>query len=72
MSNGNLEYLDLITIASFVISLINLDENLSQSDKADLQEDLSQKADLLLQEIHRHLEKQDALLQEILKEIQDK
>ena len=69
MTNGQLDFLDLITLASFVIALQNLDENITQSDKADLQEDLSNKADLLLKEIHGHLEEQDALLKSILEEL---
>ena len=66
MTNGQLDFLDLITLASFVIALQNLDENITQSDKADLQEDLSNKADLLLKEIHGHLEEQDAKIDQIL------
>ena len=69
MTNGQLDFLDLITLASFVIALQNLEENITQSDKAELQEDLSNKADLLLQEIHGHLEKQDAILKQILEEL---
>ena len=68
--NGQLDFLDLISIASFVIALQNLDENITQSDKADLQEDLANKADLLLKEIHNHLEKQDTILKQILKELE--
>ena len=71
MTNGQLDFLDLITLASFVIALQNLDENITQSDKADLQEDLSNKADLLLQEIHGHLEEQDAILKQILEELRN-
>lgn len=71
MTNGQLDFLDLITLASFVIALQNLDENITQSDKADLQKDLSEKADMLLQEIHGHLEKQDALLSNILEELRN-
>lgn len=71
MTNGQLDFLDLITLASFVIALQNLDENITQSDKADLQEDLSNKADLLLNEIHGHLEEQDALLKQILEELRN-
>lgn len=71
MTNGQLDFLDLITLASFVIALQNLDENITQSDKADLQEDLSQKAELLLSEIHGHLERQDELLKQILKEVKN-
>lgn len=69
MTNGQLDFLDMITLASFVIALQNLEENVTQSDKAELQEDLANKADLLLQEIHGHLEEQDALLKKILEEL---
>ena len=68
-NEGQLDFLDLISIASFVIALQNLEENITQSDKAELQEDLQEKTDKLLQEIHSHLEKQDALLNKILEEI---
>ena len=68
---GELTFLDMIAILSFVVGLVNLDENLTQSDKADLQEELSQKADMLLQEIHGHLERQDALLTQILEELKN-
>ena len=69
MMNKEIDFLDMITLASFVIALQNLDENITQSDKADLQEDLQKKTDRLLDEIHAHLEKQDQLLREILEEI---
>ena len=52
---------------SFVIGLMNLDENLTQGDKQELMEELSNKADLLLTEIHNHLEKQDEKLDRIIK-----
>ena len=56
---------------SFVIALMNLDENMTQGDKQDLQRDLSNKADKLLMEIHSHLESQDEKLDFILKELQN-
>lgn len=62
-----LSYIDILSIASFVIGLMNLEENLTQSDKQELQKDLSAKTDLLLAEIHAHLEKQDKQIEEILK-----
>ena len=52
---------------SFVIGLMNLDENLTQGYKQELMEELSNKADLLLTEIHNHLEKQDEKLDRIIK-----
>jgi len=69
---GQLDFLDLISIASFVIALQNLDLNVTQEDAQALQKALSEKTDLLLNEIHRHLEEQDFKLSNIetlLKEI---
>ena len=72
--NGQLDFLDILTVMSFIIGLINLDENVTQSDKQELQHDLADKADMLLEEIHKHLEEQDIKLDHILqmlKEIED-
>ena len=69
MNNNQLTFLDIISIMSFCISLINLDENLSQGDKQDLQNDLAEKMKIILQEIHGHLEKQDIKIDKILEEI---
>lgn len=66
---SQLSFLDIINIASFLISLENLEENMTQSDKQDLQKELSDKADLLLKEIHKHLEQQDKKIDEILRRI---
>lgn len=66
---GEFTFLDIITLISFFIGLANLEENLTQGDKQELQEDLSNKADLLLNEIHSHLEEQDKKLDLILQEI---
>ena len=69
-NNGQLDFLDLISIASFVIALMNLDENMNQGDKQDLQHDLADKADMLLSQIHTHLENQDIKLDHILKRLE--
>lgn len=66
---NQLSFIDLLSIASFAIGLENLEENLTQGDKQDLQKDLSDKADLLLKEIHEHLERQDQKIDEILRRI---
>ena len=71
MTNGQLDFLDLISIASFVIALQNLDINVTQEDAQNLQRELSEKTDLLLNEIHKHLEEQDVKLSKILKEIKN-
>lgn len=63
--NG-LAFADLLNVASLLIGLQNLEMNLTQDDKQDLQNDLSKNADRLLTEIHGHLEQQDAKLDKIL------
>lgn len=67
--NGELTFLDAISIISFCVGLQNLSENLTQGDKQELQKDLADKADKLLAEIHTHLEEQDAKIDEILKRL---
>lgn len=70
-NNGQLDFLDILTVMSFVIGLINLDENVTQSDKQELQNDLADKAEMLLQEIHSHLEMQDIKLDHIIKLLEE-
>lgn len=61
-----LSLLDLLNIASFIIGLQNLEENLTQGDKQDLQKDFTEKTNLLLDEIHRHLKEQDLKIDTII------
>lgn len=68
-NNGQFTFLDILGILSFCISLMNLDENLSQGDKQDLQNDLSEKMKIILNEVHDHLQQQDNKLDKILEEI---
>ena len=63
--NNSLDFIDLLSIMSFIIALMNLDLNVTQEDAQRLQAELSDKTDLLLNEIHGHLEEQDRLLKEI-------
>ena len=67
--SSQFEFMDVLSILSFCISLKNLDENLSQNDKQELQKDLTDKINLLLQEIHSHLKMQDEKIDMILEEI---
>ena len=67
MNNAaNDKRMDLINIMSFLIGVMNLDENLTQGDKQDLIEEFNNKANYLLNEIHQHLERQDKKMDEIL------
>jgi len=67
--NGEFTFLDILSILSFLIGTMNLNENLTQGDKQELLEEFSTKADVLLKEIHSHLEKQDNKLNKILEEL---
>ena len=71
MNQKQLDFMDIISIMSFCISLANLDENLTQSDKQDLTDELNNKMNLALQEIHKHLEEQDNKIDKILEELSD-
>lgn len=64
-----LEFIDILSIMSFCISLMNLNENLSQGDKQDLQNDLSEKMKIILNELHSHLQEQDEKIDKILEEL---
>ena len=64
--NGQFTFLDSITLISFIIGIMNYEENLTQSDKQDLQDQLNSKIDLLLKEIHSHLEEQDKKIDKIM------
>lgn len=67
MSNNNqLSFLDIVNLMSFCITLMNLNENLSQGDKQDLQQDLSEKMENILKEVHGHLKEQDIKIDKIL------
>lgn len=70
--NGEFTFLDNISMISFFIGLLNLEENLTQGDKQELEERFNSKMDTLLNEIHSHLQSQDEKLNEILKRLEDK
>ena len=68
-NNQQLNFIDTLSVASFVIGLMNLNENLTQNDKQDLMKELNNKSDLLLKEVHQHLESQDKKIDMILQEL---
>lgn len=70
LKNNQLEFLDLLSIASFCIGLMNLDENITQGDMQDLQKEFATRAEYLLEEIHGHLTDQDIKLNTILQRLE--
>lgn len=67
--NGQFTFLDTISLISFMIGIMNLNENLTQGDKQELQESLSREVERLLNEIHSHLQEQDEKIDRILEEL---
>ena len=65
-ANGEFTFLDCISILSFLIGVENLGMNVTQEDAQELQRELTRKTDLLLKEIHEHLEEQDKKLDAII------
>ena len=68
---GEFTFIDLLAIASFWVGIENLDLNLTQEDKQDLQQDLADKSEILLREIHTHLEEQDKKLDKIIQRLEE-
>ena len=62
--NKQLDFLDILSIASFVIGLENLQENITQGDMQELEH-------YITDEIHNHLEIQDRKLDLILERLKE-
>ena len=71
MSNTEFDILDILSVLSFLISVKNLDLNLTQNDKQDLMKELNKETSILLDEIHGHLAIQDEKLNIILEELKN-
>lgn len=71
MNGKQLTFIDILSVASFLIALENLDENMTQNDKQELQSDLANKSNSILKEIHKHLEEQDRKLDTIIKRLEE-
>lgn len=76
--NGQLDFLDIISIMSFVIGLENLEMNITQNDianqTAEIDERVNDHLQSVLNEIHAHLEDQDtrlSVIEKTLKEIKN-
>ena len=67
---NEMSLLDLISIASFVIALQNLDMNITQEDMSEATEQLDKVLRLNVEDLHKHLEEQDRKLSEILSRLE--
>lgn len=69
MSKFNDDMIGTLTYLGFIISLMNLDENLTQGDKQDLIKSLNDNASIMLYRIKNHLDKQDRKLDYIMEKL---
>lgn len=70
-NNEQLSLLDILNILSFIIGILNYNENLTQGDKQELMQELDNKISLVLDEVHKHLEVQDKQLSTIIKRLEE-
>lgn len=70
--NESNNFLNLINIADFVLGVMNLQENLTQSDKQDIVDKLGKESDVILNKINEHLEQQDKKIDRILEILEKK
>lgn len=71
MSRFNADFLEFMTVLEFVITLINYETNLEQSDNDDIMKELDQKTNALIERLEKDLQEQNALLQEILEKLEE-
>lgn len=62
----NDDFLDTLTVVGFIIGLMNYDENLSQSDKDDMLQQISNEMQDLLEKLESDIDEQNDMLREIL------
>lgn len=70
-NNEQLSLLDILNILSFIIGVLNYNENLTQGDKQELMQKLDNKISLVLDEVHKHLEVQDKQLSTIITRLEE-
>ena len=71
MKDNQLEFLDILNVLSFIIGIMNLQENLTQGDKQELLQKFDVQTRTILKEIHIHLEQQDIKIDNIIKRLEE-
>nr|DAE93674.1 MAG TPA: hypothetical protein [Caudoviricetes sp.] len=70
-NNEQLSLLDILNILSFIIGILNYNENLTQGDKQELMQEIDNKISLVLDKVQKHLEIQDKQLNIIIKRLEE-
>ena len=66
----NQNFIDALSLVSFMVGIANYDENLSQSDKDDLMKSLDEKTNFMLKQLEIRIEEQNTILKEILEKLE--
>lgn len=66
----NYSYIDYVNLMDLAISIRNLQSNTSQEDRQKLEEHFNAKLNMILNEIHGHLQKQDEKIDLILEKLE--
>lgn len=69
--NGELTFLDLLSIISFCVGLQNLELNITEQDINDQTQELDKRLRMVVDDIHRHLKAQDVKIDRILEVIEN-
>ena len=67
--NPNDNLLNAIQIVSFIVGVLNYNENLTQNDKDDIMQKLDQQTKEILQNVEKQLQEQNVLLKSILERL---
>lgn len=71
MTNREWDFLDWISVMSFLIGVANYDENLTQGDKQDLLHEVDEATEQAIQKVREHLTEQDKKIERILEILRD-
>ena len=71
MNSRQWDFLDLISVMSFLIGVANYDENLTQGDKQDLLHEVDEATEQAIQKVREHLTEQDKKIERILEILRD-
>lgn len=61
----NKDFIDAISLISFMVGIANYDENLSQSDKADLMKSFDEKTNEMLTRLEKDIDNQNEMIKDI-------
>jgi hypothetical protein len=61
-----MDLLDMLNVMSFVIGIMNYNENITQGDMQNIAQALNENTSIGIKDIHEHLREQDEKISEIL------